>query len=396
MLNNKKVNIVLAFIVAVVLWAYVLGEVNPESNIVVRNVPINFVNQEALDEKGLTILDTSEDSINISIVGKRTAVTKVKKSDFSVTADVEAMEEGENVARLKVTGPDGVKIEDTNVEKVTVTVDRRVTENKEIKVVIKSAAGNNKEASVIETDQKSISVTGPKTLVDMVDRVEATLSISDISDTIKTISAPLLPVDRSGNLVEGVTLSDNNLGVTVVLVGKKTVNLEVPLENENEGGIERTVQHPETVVIKGSEADLENITVITCKALNLAGIDEDTELKLEPVLPAGIEISDESEALRAKVTVKAPVKKSFTINAKDISILNKQEGKSYIINTDTLTIEALGSDNAMNALKDSDIRVSIDVADLESGNHSVPLNIKCSKTGVNITSSSKEVDVTVE
>ena len=48
MLKSKKFNIVLALIIAIALWAYVLGEVNPESTATVKNIPINFTNQESL------------------------------------------------------------------------------------------------------------------------------------------------------------------------------------------------------------------------------------------------------------------------------------------------------------------------------------------------------------
>lgn len=74
MLKSKKFNIILALIVAIVLWAYVLGEINPTSSTVIRNVPINFTNQEALEAEGLTVLSTSAETVNITISGQRTAI----------------------------------------------------------------------------------------------------------------------------------------------------------------------------------------------------------------------------------------------------------------------------------------------------------------------------------
>ena len=91
MLKSKKFNIVLALIIAIALWAYVLGEVNPESTATVKNIPINFTNQESLEDNGLTVLDSSQTSISVSISGQRTAITKVEPSDFSVTCDVEGL-----------------------------------------------------------------------------------------------------------------------------------------------------------------------------------------------------------------------------------------------------------------------------------------------------------------
>ena len=111
MLKSKKFNIVLALIIAIALWAYVLGEVNPESTATVKNIPINFTNQESLEDNGLTVLDSSQTSISVSISGQRTAITKVEPSDFSVTCDVEGLNKGSHTVRINVTGPDNVKID---------------------------------------------------------------------------------------------------------------------------------------------------------------------------------------------------------------------------------------------------------------------------------------------
>ena len=56
MLKSKKLNIVLAILAAVVLWAYVLGEVNPNTSDTIRGVPITFANEDMLEAGGLTIL----------------------------------------------------------------------------------------------------------------------------------------------------------------------------------------------------------------------------------------------------------------------------------------------------------------------------------------------------
>lgn len=118
MLKSKRFNIILALIAAVALWAYVLGEINPTSSTVVRNIPVNFINEEALEAEGLTIVSVSAETVNVTISGQRTAITRAEAGDFSVTADVEALNIGENTVRLSVTGPRNVEIERTNVEKI--------------------------------------------------------------------------------------------------------------------------------------------------------------------------------------------------------------------------------------------------------------------------------------
>ena len=112
--------------VDIVLWAYVLGVVNPETTVTVKDVPINFLNQDMLEDTGYTILSSSEYSVNITISGQRTAATKVKPGDFTVAADVEALRPGENTVRVFVSGPDGVKIESVKVQAVLLNMTRKL------------------------------------------------------------------------------------------------------------------------------------------------------------------------------------------------------------------------------------------------------------------------------
>ena len=50
MLDNKKFNIVLSVLIAIGIWAYVIGETNPTDTKTYRDVPIQFLGEESLDE----------------------------------------------------------------------------------------------------------------------------------------------------------------------------------------------------------------------------------------------------------------------------------------------------------------------------------------------------------
>ncbi len=56
MLDNKKLNMIISLIIAIALWAFVIGEINPQATRVYRDVPIKLVQQEILDESGLAVI----------------------------------------------------------------------------------------------------------------------------------------------------------------------------------------------------------------------------------------------------------------------------------------------------------------------------------------------------
>lgn len=396
MLKNKKINMILALIVAIGLWAFVLGEINPESTVTVRDVPITFANQDVLEEAGLTMLSSSETSVNISISGQRTAVTRAKQADFSVTADLEALSLGKNTVRLNISGPDDVKIESISTEKISVEIDELITVEKDINVVVNGDVGSDQEAYIVETSDEKLKISGAKTLVNQVVGVNALLDAKEIGDNMKTFDAVLVPVDSQGAKVENINLGGKKVKVTAVMFNKKTVHLDVPVINQDYGDVERDVTVPKTIIIKGTEDDLKGVGSITCKTLDLSRINENATVTLEPVLPDGIYVSDESSNLSASVTVKSMSKAEFSFDEQDIKLLNKKDGLSYSIANMNFKIEAVGKESVISGLSAADFTISADVGDLDRGTHTVTLEIACGKGTSAIKASVEKAEITIE
>lgn len=396
MLKSKKFNIVLAILAAVVLWAYVLGEVNPNTSDTIRGVPITFANEDMLEAEGLTILQTSAQAVNIHISGNRNDVNRVEAGDFTVICDVEGLQEGESTVRLTVTGPDTVTIDRISEEKITVTVDELVTAEKNIEVVISGEVSADQEPYVVETSSDTVQVTGAATLIDRITSVNAIVDVGSVTDEMRTLTLELVPVDEQGSTVENVALSQSRINVTIVMMTKKTVALDVPVTNQNAGGFERTVDVPKTIVIKGTEEDLAAVDSISCETVDLAGITEDTEVRLTPVLPEGIQVSSESEGLSASVTVKPLSSATFTFDEGDIQIINRDSSLTYTISPVEITVNVTGTESVIEGLQNGDLTLTVDAADLEMGTSKVPVVVTCDKGVQVIESSVSRVEITIE
>ena len=53
MLNNKTFLRIFSLVAAVLLWMYVMGEVDPTKTSVVSNITVSFMNSDVLAEEGL-------------------------------------------------------------------------------------------------------------------------------------------------------------------------------------------------------------------------------------------------------------------------------------------------------------------------------------------------------
>lgn len=395
MLKDKNFNKVFAVIIAISLWAYVLGDINPTTSITIKDVPISYINEETLEDSGKIVLSASQDTVNITISGSRTEVTKVKQSDFSVTADVEALSIGSNVVRLDVKEPDSVEITNISTDKIDITVDELVTVNKKVQVTTGKKVDDDKEPYIVDIEQDMIEVAGAKSLVKQIDVVNALIDESKLEDSEKTLTAKLEPVDSAGKTVKGVKLSKNNISVTVIMHHKKTVDLEIPVIDAESDEFERNISLPDKIVIKGADDVLDTIDSIKCKSIDLGQYKESTNILVEPILPDGVQVSTEYSSVYAKLTVKELKKVTLKVPESSIKLLNTSDDLQYEIDAEDLTISVAGKENDLSGLDISNFTITADVKSLEQGTHKVNVSVESSKKFSLIKLSTEEVEITI-
>lgn len=395
MLKDKNFNKVFAVIIAISLWAYVLGDINPTTSITIKDVPISYINEETLEDSGKIVLSASQDTVNITISGSRTEVTKVKQSDFSVTADVEALSIGSNVVRLDVKEPDSVEITNISTDKIDITVDELVTVNKKVQVTTGKKVDDDKEPYIVDIEQDMIEVAGAKSLVKQVDVVNALIDESKLEDSEKTLTAKLEPVDSAGKTVKGVKLSKNNISVTVIMHHKKTVDLQIPVIDAESDEFERNISLPDKIVIKGADDVLDTIDSIKCKSIDLGQYKESTNILVEPILPDGVQVSTEYSSVYAKLTVKELKKVTLKVPESSIKLLNTSDDLQYEIDAEDLTISVAGKENDLSGLDISNFTITADVKSLEKGTHKVNVSVESSKKFSLIKLSTEEVEITI-
>lgn len=108
MLKNSKFRLVISLLVAIALWLYVVGNVDPTITATISGIQVEKVGEDILKDMDLKATLESPETIEIVIKGPRSAVNSAKKKEFKATVDVSNCEYGENVENIKVVFPDDV------------------------------------------------------------------------------------------------------------------------------------------------------------------------------------------------------------------------------------------------------------------------------------------------
>jgi len=318
MTKNKKLDAIISLLIAIGLWLYVFSASGLTASTVIRNIPIELLNVDKLEANGLTILATEVSTVSITYSGQRNSTLGIKESDFKVSVDCEGLSEGETKVRLDVQGPENVSIESVSNQSMRIVIDELVTVQKDIKVVIINDKSDETEPYIVQTSKDKVRVTGAKTLVSTIQNVQAALDATKVTTEMQALSLQLTPINSLGKAISGVELSDSNVSVTTVLLGKKTVQLDVPVTGVELERFTRIVDLPKAITLKGTADDLEEIESIDCEPIDISNLFENTEIALVPITPDNVEVASDSSELKAKVTVSRAKLNTLNFSASDI------------------------------------------------------------------------------
>lgn len=383
--RNKRINMILALVLSIVLWMYVIGEINPTADRTFSDVPVTFTNIDVLADRGLAISSISIESVNVTVQGTRSTITALTESDVKVLCDVSAVNKGENEVTLDVRPPDNTTVTKMSMSKIVVTVDDLEQKEVPVQVVYEGHLPDNEEATTTQMSQTRVTISGAESLVDSVEYAQATIDSSAIGDEELTQECQLVAVTEDGTPVNRVVVEPETVGVTSILSHLKTVDLTVPIVDDSNDGATRTVEVPSKVTIAGRADTLKHISTLTAEPVTITNLAGGTELTIALTLPDGITLSDKNEDLVVVVQVESAQEKAFTINAGDIQLEGASDFYDYTFEDGfTANVVIKGKKDEISAIKASDITVTADVSELDTTSTTVTLTVTCTKTNSGI------------
>ena len=124
-MKSNKVLMLTSLLVAIALWMFVMGNVDPQISERVSGVKVEMEGTDTLADQDLTATINKPKVVNVTIEGKRSQVIKAKKKGIKAYIDVSTCDYGKNEAEIYVRIPDGasgVSVEDISSETAVFTV----------------------------------------------------------------------------------------------------------------------------------------------------------------------------------------------------------------------------------------------------------------------------------
>ncbi len=375
-MKNKVVAMLVSLLIAFGLWVYVITTVSPGSEETYYNVPVALQNESVLTERGLMITSLNDPSLTLRLSGNRTDLTKLNSANITVVSDLSKIyQAGKHKLSYDISYPGDVPDNAITVlshepDTVTLVVEKRISKAVEVQIQYSGSVASgficDKENIVLDYDK--VTVTGPKSVVDRIDRAQVKVELAGKRESINDVFTYVL-CDAEGEAVESELLETDveQLQLSLKIQRVKEVDLQLTVVDGG-GATQQTSQitvTPEKIRISGSDNLLASIDSITLGTVNLGELPEDTELTFPIVLPEGI--TNETGVNEAKVSIQFPdlLTKTFTVTA--LEAINVPDGMEAELITQQLEISLRGPKALVSSLRTGDVKVTVDFAGAQPG-----------------------------
>lgn len=301
--GRKIFNMVIAILVAIAAWVFVVYNYDPMTLVSYSDVPVNFTGERDLADRGLAVSSTNMETVNVTLSQRRIDGKKISAEDITVTADVSDCVAGDNNVTIRVSGPTGTSVNAVSASEAVVDVSRTKSEIVDIDVVYGGEVEEDEEPVALDLSDTTAEVKCSSEVLGKIDKVAAVLDREDLTDKAKSFTVDLQALDRDGNVIPHVVIDPKEISLDASEGYTKKVNLYLTVRDESDDNYERKCVAPETVTIKGVKSALNKVSSVTAEDIDVTYRYEDEEIEILYDLPEGIYIADESLGQKVKLTV---------------------------------------------------------------------------------------------
>ena len=358
--KNTKIKII-SLLSAIVLWMYVMAVVDPEDTKLYENIPITITNLNEIKDLGLVVDPDDNLVTSVYIKGKLSDLQKISANNIDVYGTVSNPIEGQNQLYLRASVNDKVTTEFKS-DTIVINLEKSIEEEKNITVNITGVYKDNVDK--VDLDKTKVVVSGPRSSVDSVKYVQATLDANKESVDTKSTELELKALDSEMNEVDHVTLEFNKVTAKVSYFQQKQVKIN-PIFSSNESNLVQDQDFtiiPSEINIKGKSDVINNIDSINTKIINVDELGTNNKI-VDLDIPDGINADKDSVTI--KLINKNKTKNStFVYSGDDISLLNNEEDVSindFEIPDDIIV--KIQYDNDSDRISKNDLKLYLDLSE---------------------------------
>ena len=383
-LRDNTGSIVLSLLVGLTIWVIVNQEQNP-----VREDDFHPDVKIAVTglKNGLIITNSYPTTTRLHLRAQQDTWSRLTADQFTVTADLSGMGPGTYDVPIDVAIAQHTRasVISENPSTLHLVIEEIKTRELPIQAHIDGQLAIGWTAGEAEVTPARVEATGPRSAVDLIGEVRATVSVQDVRQTI-TQNLPLVALDSNGNPVSDVTLNPDHADVTLPLTqeaGYKDVQIRPqPFGQPDPAYYIAGVQVvPDHITVRGDPQIIAAMpSVVETEVVTLDGLTSDLVQEVTLDLPPGVTPVDNTK-IQVLVTVKA-LQSSRRLTPQ-VQVVGLGKGLAATISPKTVDLILSGPVAILNQLNtDVDVIVTVDLTGLSVGTYNEEPQVQISRSEI--------------
>lgn len=388
--QNKRFSVIFSIVAAFVFWMVISINQTPTIERTIANVPVVINTADtAAGDRGLDVVNSSyQQTVSVKVTGPAYVVGSLTAEDILISPSLAGVTApGEyNLVLYATKDAFASEYSVSSITPAVLTLNFDYIDTKEFTVqpeVVGASAidGLVAENPVISnSDDITITVKGARSYMEKLATVKAYAEVNAVLSETTTYDADIMLFDKDGNKlnVENYTLSKSKVSVSVPVSKTKTVPLLPIFKNapaDYPSFLKYSLSNTEVTII-GPATTVDAIQSIELSSLDFYEIStSNNSFELTPVLPDGIKLLDNIQAVTLKVDTKSFIEKTFTVS--EYLVVNNQTGYKVTLNNSIKNVKICGPRKAVNSITADKLLAVIDLTGKTMGDFTVNVTINC-------------------
>ena len=357
--NNLSLKI-LSLVVAIVVWLLVVNIDNPIGTKSFIITDVQLLNEGYLDADGkMCLQDDQQDTIRVTIKANRKTLDKISTSDIKAVADLQqAVSLDTDPVMVPIT-VSCERIMPDNIQATPQNLSLHIEDKDTREFVVNVTTNNTKpdkgyEVGTLTSNPEKIKITGPTSLMNKIDKVNASIDVEGASDDV-TKETDVKIIDKNGEEFTDTDMAYLNVSQVTVTAKLWKVRSNVKISAEYQGipadgyEVESISTTPNVISVAGSDEALSEsgrsktirflflllwqisvVKTVIMKTRSIYLIIFPTELKLT---------SDSSEDVFVRVNILPKGSNVCEVPTKNIKVNNSPEGMQVAFDTAKIEIQ---------------------------------------------------------
>ena len=313
--------------------------------------------------------------VTVEVIGPRSVVDRVSRAGLRPSLDVsEITGPGNYQATVVVALPAAARVDSIIPGRVALVVDETTSRSMHLDVDPAQIDDPTRRIGEIVPEVSEVTVSGPKRLVDNVNRVVLPVDIGERTEDFTVDFVPVA-VDAAGQPIPEVAVLPSRVTTTVEIDRRgRSVPVLVQTVGNPAQGYESvgSVANPATVLLDGPDEVLTNILSVVTAPVDIDGANETVSIRvgLED-LPSDVRVVNPADGSVVAVVQIRPRGVTQLLNDLPIAISGVPEGFTATVEPEQVGVVVFASEETMANLGGDDISTSVSLEGLGAGRHQI-------------------------